>query len=360
MSIQINPTKLIGKFKNPRNSSTIELSIIIPVYNQQHIIESVINLILDNVVSRFEMIIIDDGSSDRSADRILSVDFNFNKHRNLKSVLVFQNKFSKFETFCVDFGIRRSTATLCLDIQADMFLIEKGFDRKLKKALLSDNSLIAVSGRGIENISPIFKSYRESLGTDRAQTTSIIKYFLIRLYSQLKIPTNKTKNNTSIKHFSQRSKVPNFKESSDLEFLKSGVAGRIGKKIDFAIKNKPLNIQKVYIGQTIMRGPILFDKEKYFRIGGLDSNRFFQGYDEHDFCVRAFLNGFSVGYTPIIFTSPLELGSSRKGRSILTEILIFFKIITRLHKRKSSALYNKDFVYDLKRQSKGFQKIIRL
>ena len=79
-----------------------------------------------------------------------------------------------------------------------------------------------------------------------------------------------------------------FVEKEDKEFLASGLAGRMGQFVDFKTDHTSFS-RKLYVGQTIMRGPILFNREKYFELGGLDSLRFFQGFDDHDFCARALL-----------------------------------------------------------------------
>jgi GT2 family glycosyltransferase len=89
-----------------------------------------------------------------------------------------------------------------------------------------------------------------------------------------------------------------------------------------------------------MRGPLLFDKEKYLEIGGFNTDLFFLGYDDHDYCQRANSVQLRVGYTPVNFSSPLHLGATRKHRTALSEFLIFINILRIKKHRLSSAFWS--------------------
>jgi glycosyltransferase involved in cell wall biosynthesis len=345
----INATKLIRNSINPSSDAKLELSIIIPVFNQSSVIDLVIQRIFENTRSNFEMIVIDDGSSDGTKNQLLSFTIDFVLFPNLIAFKVFHNKFSKFETYCENFGIVNSNSRYCLGIQADMILDHRGFDLKMINALKSNDSIAVISGRGIEKLLPIITKYKKTLGTDTAHTDSILIHVLRQVRKQfLRRQNILSEVSTEI-----------FLEKSDLDYIKTGIAGRIGKFTNLMMDSESSNLKKLYIGETVMRGPILYDRDKYFVIGGLDIKRFFQGFDEHDFCARAILNNYLVGYTPIGFSSPPNNGSSRKKRTLLTEIIILLKILKRISKRKSSALANEEKLKSFLKEKESINKVFQ-
>lgn len=347
--IRINSTKLIRHSINPVALTKPELSIIIPVFNQFNIINLVIEKILENTCSNYEIILIDDGSNDGTTNQLLTFNINFQKFSNLIEFKVFRHNFSKFETYCENFGIINSNSNYCMGIQADMLIFHYEFDLKMIKALKSIDSIAVVSGRGVERLTPIIINYKKTLGTDAAQTNRILVHVARQIRKRL-TPQHKQllEKNAEL-----------FKEKSDSDYFYTGVAGRIGKLINLKMDSQVVHSNKMYIGETVMRGPILYDKDKYFLIGGLDTKRFFQGFDEHDFCARAMLNNYLVGYTSIGFSSPLDIGSSRKKRTLLTDMIILLKILRRVYNRKSSALSNEMLLDTFLKEKKSFNKIIQ-
>jgi len=347
----MNATKLIKNSVNPTLNAKPELSIIIPVFNQCNVIDLVIQRIFENTGSIFEIIVIDDGSNDGTKDKLLSFTIDFDLFPNLIAFKVFAHKFSKFETFCENFGIVNANSRYCLGIQADMILDHREFDLKMINALKSNDSIVVISGRGIEKLLPIVSKYKKPLGTDTAHTDKILIHVLRQIRKQFLRRQN----------ISLEASTDVFVENSDLDYVRTGIAGRIGEFINLIMDSESKNLKKLYIGETVMRGPILYDREKYFLIGGLDVKRFFQGFDEHDFCARAILNNYLVGYTPIGFSSPPNIGSSRKRRTLLTEIIILSKILKRIYRRKSSALASEEklkcFLKDKESLNKVFQFI---
>jgi GT2 family glycosyltransferase len=106
------------------------------------------------------------------------------------------------------------------------------------------------------------------------------------------------------------------------------------------IEPNSLNGRKIFVGETIMRGPLIIDLEKLKNIGCWDEGGFFQAYDDHDFCLRAYvLGGYRVGYVPISFASPTLDGTTRKKKSLLSEFSILSNLIRIRQSRKKSQLY---------------------
>lgn len=340
---RLNSLTMPTKLKSIINDSNVyenKISVILPVYNQAPIISIVISKIFQNMQSNYELIVIDDGSHDETLSELLKIKPDFVSYPNLKSISIYRNRFSRFETFCDAFGMEISNGDYLLEIQADMLINDPGFDLRLIECFKVDNKIVAISGRGVENLHPVILDYKQVLGTDRARTSSLKRYLIERSIYQAKRLVK-----TLIK-FKGPDKLGNmslgsehyFVEKQDDEFLASGCAGRLGQFVDFKIDMTSIS-KKLYIGQTIMRGPIIFDKARYFEVGGLDKSRFFQGFDDHDFCARALLRGFKVAYTPVGYESPLHLGSTRRSRTLQTELLIAINTL-RIRKARLSSTLN--------------------
>ena len=357
--LKINQTSLIRHTQNSKIQNKTLISVIMPVYNQNFIIAKVLDGIIRCISSDYELIVVDDGCNDGTTNALLRYDIDFLKYPNLISFKVYKNRFSKFESNCVDFGIRNSQSNYCLDIQADMELNDPGFDIRMIQAIHTNDSIVAVSGRGIQNLnSEIFK-FKSGLGSDIVATNRVWKFVIKRAVYHLTKIFSFFENKQRKKFIQDKEVYPHniFTERTDEEFLNSGIAGRISNLIELEVTDSQINLNKIYIGDTFMRGPILFDRQKYCSIGGLDTKRFFQGYDDHDFCARAMLNNYLVGYTPVRFASPLDLGTARKKRSIFTDVLILSNIVKRIRSRKSSTLYGSALENYLKERKKPFRQI---
>lgn len=349
-----NPApKLIHKLVGPAYKSQVEVSVILPVYNQAGPIQEVIRRVTSCLGSKFELIIIDDASTDSTIDQILESLHELSKVTNLVSARIFKNSFSRFETYCDNFGVNTATGRYCLEIQADMLIFDINFDMRLITALESNPDLALLSGRGVEPLLPIIDHYKSKLGTDRIETKSLFKHLLLRIRSHLKIVFSDKESKTLLtspiesRAYDEGAYLHPPKE----DFVESGQAGRNGNELNSLLKSSfPKNL--IYIGETVMRGPLFFNLETFRKIGNFDSQRFFQGFDDHDFCARAMCLGYQVGYCPINFVSPLHLGSTRKRRSVSTEILIFINIL-RIRKNYLASRLNSPDMLTLLRKSKN-------
>ena len=88
-----------------------------------------------------------------------------------------------------------------------------------------------------------------------------------------------------------------------------------------------------------MRGPLLLRKDYYERLGGFNSRAFFLGNDDHDLFIRAKEIGLKVGYSPIFFSSPLNLGSTRKNKKFTSQLFYLFNSLLREKSFFESSFY---------------------
>jgi GT2 family glycosyltransferase len=317
------------------------ISVLIPVFNQEAIIADVLTSLVSCMTLRFELIIIDDASCDDSLARIMSTVTEILQSDLICRLRIGRHKNERFETACDVESISVTDSTYILEIQSDMILEEVGFDKRMIEVLEDFDDLIAVSGRGTESLIPIGKEYKKSLGSVVARGSSILVFALRRIGNRLRQRTKYRKHapiKSHIRHGMTAKELALVFPPAE-QFEQSGEAGRLGILIDKDLDPADIPRDRIWVGQTVMRGPLLFNREKYLRVGGLDTARFFLGFDDHDLMCRALEQGLRGAYLPIIFSSPVIYGSTRTRRSWRTEISIL-KQLWRIRKtRKQSSLY---------------------
>jgi glycosyltransferase involved in cell wall biosynthesis len=309
------------------------VSIVVPLYNQEKQIANIIRNIFLNTSVTSEIILIDDASTDESLNVVLetlkNMDFNSS---NVKDYTVISSKRTLFETKCDALGISNSRGLYILEIQADMLITEYGFDRKMLNIVQQNPDIFAVSGRGIMTFAEIYENYEKTQGAEASISRSIV-HSIYRRMNAKKIPiNNKQENSTSDSNVL-------FNPNQE-EFLKMGNAGRLGRAIDLEMSHTALLDKFLYVGETVMRGPLFFEKARYESLGGFDSRSFFLGFDEHDLFLRARKEfGWKSAYVPIGFFSPLSNGSMRRKRSLKTKFNLWRNTKRVSRNRIKSALF---------------------
>jgi len=304
-------------------SEKILVSIVVPVFNQESTIRNNLESLITNLGTSAELILVNDCSSDGTDSEI----HNFlakskSLSPNLRRISYYKFKHSLFETRSDHFGILKSSGSYIIEVQADMCILEPNFDRKLVATLENNPDLFMLSCRGIMTFREIFESFSKSKGNEVAINTNLFKsianFLVINLRRWQSIKDS---------HEILTETGPIFPSLE--EFSTSGNAGRLGRLID---QNSVSDVKNLYVGETVMRGPICFSKDRYMELGGFNVEAFFLGFDEHDLNLRArVLKNWKAGYTPISFESPLKNGSMRKKRSLKTrlEILVAIKRTNR-------------------------------
>lgn len=317
-------------FNRIYQSDTILVSIVLPVFNQETIIIRNLESILNCLTLPSELIIINDGSSDGSLKKLLTY---LSEHKNINSNIVkislLSFEYPVFETFCDSTGINYAKGKYIIEIQADMKIKEIGFDNKLIKVLEQNPDIFIVGARAIYSFTNAFSYFLNEdvftqLGTYPQKIKTVIKK---RLLNRTILSVTKTDNY-------------DLPLPSEDKFKLYGSAGRLGN-----LNFKPMNFStnKIYVGEIVMRGPLCFQKSIYDQIGGLDTNSFFQGYDEFDLQFKArVLAGYKSAYISIDYESPPEDRLTHTKRSIFNEFTVLLSIArVKNNKQNSFTVINK-------------------
>jgi len=331
--------KLILK-KNSKFEPVV--TIVVPVYNQEENIIEVLDSIVNNMVLTAQIIVIDD----RSSDDTLNIVRNWvtNSDTSERSFEIYSFKKSVYETACDSFGISCAKSKYIIEIQADMIFTDFGFDKRLLEALTNRDDTFIVSGKGTHTWKEASDDYVKSLGAPLAFSSSILVFAINQLRGYIGNFLRKILNNNNQNHSVNIYNEINPDEAKITpdqgQFSLNGRAGILGSDIFTPHKFTDEQKQTVYYGETVMRGPIIIDREKYFEIGGLDTARFFLGGDDHDLTLRGWQKKkYRSGYTPIEFYSPISSGTTRKSRNLRQILQLVWRLVKVKHIRKSSALY---------------------
>jgi hypothetical protein len=73
--------------------------------------------------------------------------------------------------------------------------------------------------------------------------------------------------------------------------------------------------ETLFVGDAIIRGPLIWDAQKFSELGTFNDVAFFLGRDDCDICLRASHKKWIVGYLPCFYVSRSLNGTSRKPRS---------------------------------------------
>jgi glycosyltransferase involved in cell wall biosynthesis len=123
-----------------------EFSVVMPIHNQETIITSNLNSVLKHMDGTFELILVVDACSDHTLERILDW-VEQPKPQTLTRLVVILSVTPLFETAADNIGFRLAKAPYILEIQADMQMTEKGFNRVLERPFKRYDNVIGVSGR---------------------------------------------------------------------------------------------------------------------------------------------------------------------------------------------------------------------
>ena len=276
-----------------RSNSKPNVSVIIPVFNKERIICSMLDNLIASLTTNYELIIIDDASDDNSKEIIN----NYLKNKNITHVFI-STSVPVFETACDNLGFFIAEGFYLLEVQSDIIIHDKGFDKRMIKAL-NDNKFSSVGGRSCHSWFDLLPSKKKII--------NILK---------LKSPIS-------------------------LILFGTGAVGYVSENLyNNILVGSPL-LGEVYEADTNCRGPWLINKHLLNKIGPLDTDNFFLGYDDHDFNLRGSELGYRSGYTPVIIKcDPEESSCEKKKFGINKKIFEYLDNNKLIHQKKTQRNFN--------------------
>lgn len=328
--------KFVARYSS-QSTLTALVTLVVPVFNQETRICEVIDGLAANLSTPARIILIDDGSEDESLKAIISASFGAvhkykNKHLEFE---IYRYQTSVFETQCDRFGLSLVKTRYAIEVQADMVLLDESFDSRLIHAMQTNEDVLFVSGRGVEKLGPVLERYWTTLGADVASVANFRTYVFKRVMSLLF--ANLVKKTGNMNAAGRTLTPPEEIFPSSEEFEKTGQAGQLGHLVDSPLPEN-FDKSKLWVGETVMRGPLAIDMDKYRKLGGFDHTRFFLGYDEHSLVALGANMGYRVGYCPVRFSAPLSVGSTRSKRSLKSEFLIALNLL-RISKTRAGTVF---------------------
>ena len=321
------------------------ISVVVPVHNQEKIISRNLEYLIRNMSIPFELIVIEDASTDKTRKKLddFFAHLSLNTLPLIRGIGYYSSRYPIYESRADSFGIGKATGEYILEVQADMRILESGFDRKMIEILKRDGNIFALSARGTHR----FKEISIPFILDQSIPRFRFKEQLIKSTSLKR---------QKLQGFFRRVAETHVEVDVDLsevfpgreKFQEKKSAGWLGKKID-TLQQEPnqkleislkQNDSKVWFGETIMRGPLLFRRSDFMKIGGFDVESFFLGNDDHDLFLRSKESHRNVGFTPILFTSPLIHGSERAYKTLRSLLWRELHRYVRVDRLQKSELYS--------------------
>ena len=125
-------------------------SVVMPVHNQANIIRKNVQSILEMTTCRpYELILVIDACSDKT-ETILQdwlSEIREEQYPFLTTVTLLVSSKPLFETAADNAGFRKARGKYLLEIQADMTMVEYGYNMRLLRPFELDSTMIGVSGR---------------------------------------------------------------------------------------------------------------------------------------------------------------------------------------------------------------------
>ena len=268
-----------------------KFSISLPLKNRENDIADVLDTLVSSLNDPTELFILFDNCEDQSETVVRTWLSSMNRwQKDALVVHLLRSGRDLFESTCENIIFRLSSGSYLVSTQADIYMEDKSFLSRSTSVLEKYSDVFAVSGRGVVNEARV--------------SWSAYKY-IWHLLSRIQIKTLNSKN----RKFRLGIYFPGLLVYGDR-------SARPRSKMVFTQKQ----MRTLFIGPTILRGPVVWRAETFFNLGGYRDECFFLGRDEMDLCQRAYdRHGSYVGFVPSTSYSFLWQGTSHQKRSPAAE-----------------------------------------
>jgi len=287
--VQLPSITYIGEFSTKVTSRNMsDLYISIPVKNQEAIIESVLTMLIDNTNLSFSIGLLFDNCTDNSLQ--LCADFFENKYSlypNLISVHFIKSDGELFEATAENITFLFCGQKYFMSLQSDIYFADKSFLARAIRVFEEKSNVFAISGKAIVSFK-IMSKLQTYLSTIFHSYNILLQIF----------PKARSKR----------------KLGCYFPFL--GYFGDLSRPPKSFMGYSRKQLSSFYIGEAVIRGPILWRSAIFRKLSGFDDIGFPLGRDDCDLCFRAYIEGYLSGYMPCESYSIYNQGTTRKPRSI--------------------------------------------
>ena len=289
----------------------------IPVKNQESIITQVLEQLIMRLTSPTEIGLLFDNCTDRSFQQ--ANDFlrrEMSKYENLIRVHFLQSDDELFESTCENILFKLSDASYVVSFQADILLLDDTFFERSEKAFSKVDKLLGISGRATIPLMPI-KSITLRLTSWLSIRNLLTALFPRLFYKRILGPFLK-----GFSYFGDTSGYP----TPVMNFSKS-------------------QVNSVYIGQSLIRGPIVWSRENFQRLGGFNDVSYYLGRDDCDIALQGLMHELKVGYLPCVQASNPKNGTTRKPRTERAQQSLKERSnLAKMHPGELDSFWNKPYL----------------
>ena len=281
----------IPEIKNPSKS---ELYIGIPVKNQESSIFNILSSLFDSMSCNFTVGVVLDNCTDDSKKEVLRfIQTTAISHTKLQRFDLISSDGELFEATCENLLFQFCEEKLYMSLQADIYMRDVTFIGRATKAFHQNSDLLGISGRAIVSLAPNQKMAQNLAVRILSNLPNLIAP---RIWKQRRLGPVPSR----VGYFGDTSNHPNS-----------------------SMKYSARQLETIYPGEAIIRGPLVWRSEFFGKLGGLDDLSYFLGRDDCDLSFRGWmLFKYFVAYMPCYsYSSPLE-GTTRKPRApeVLAEL----------------------------------------
>ena len=309
------PTLQVLKVYRQRKcaNESCRITISLPVCNQEKIISEVLKSVLRNTEIASNLVLILDACHDNSEVRVINAIESLFGSSNVQRIILLKSNGDLFESTCENIAFELMKSEYFLSLQADIILHDNTFLSRAIIAFEKYSDLLGLSGRAI-----IPASNRKKKFLNR--TFSILFSVVNNLFSKISKVKKLSPFYSNSNYFGDLSAPPN-------------------NKMMFSRKQ----LSKVYIGDSIIRGPILWRSKYLKELGLFRDDKYFLGGDERDISIKGFNQfGYKVGYLPTSCFSYLWTGTSHNPQLRTEETLNSLNSRKRLQKQRGG-----NFLFEL-------------
>ena len=285
---ELPKVEYLGRFEFATKVETEnEVFISMPVKNQEGIIEKVLMSLSQNIGMNYSVGLLFDNCTDNS----LQVSFDFiknwlGKDPYINKIYILKSYDELFESTCENILFKFCEHRFFVSLQADIYFCDLTFLNRAINAFSKIPELFALSGKAIVPFKIVSPKKKLVSRIIKLLTQPIIASS--SLSSKIKLGTNQS----YLQYFGDLSQSPH-------------------SEMVFTYKQ----LVTVSFGEAVIRGPVIWRSILFQKFEGFDDVAFYLGRDDCDLSLRAFLDGYRVGYLPCKFKSFYEEGTTRKIRT---------------------------------------------